>query len=113
MAESKREQLKSQIGRLPTGAGVYMFRDSRGRVLYIGKAKSVRARVRSYLSAERDPSPKQRQMAGRMASVESYVVESEAEALLLEWNLIREYHPPFNIQLRDDKSYPYIRVTLG
>ena len=113
MAESKREQLKSQIGRLPTGAGVYMFRDSRGRVLYVGKAKSLRARVRSYLSAERDPSPKRRQMARRIASLESYVAESETEALLLEWNLIREYHPPFNIQLRDDKSYPYIRVTLG
>jgi excinuclease ABC subunit C len=113
MAESKQEQLESQIGRLPAGAGVYMFRDSRGRVLYVGKAKSLRARVRSYLSAERDPSPKQRQMARRIVSVESYVAESEAEALLLEWNLIREYHPPFNIQLRDDKSYPYIRVTLG
>ncbi len=113
MAESKREQLQNQIGRLPAGAGVYMFRDSRGKVLYVGKAKSLRTRVRSYLSAERDPSPKQRQLARRMASVESYVVESEAEALLLEWNLIREHHPPFNIQLRDDKSYPYIRVTLG
>jgi excinuclease ABC subunit C len=59
MAESKQEQLESQIGRLPAGAGVYMFRDSRGRVLYVGKAKSLRARVRSYLSAERDPSPKE------------------------------------------------------
>lgn len=113
MAEPKREKLERQTSRLPAVAGVYLFRDSRGRVLYVGKAKSLRARVRSYLSADRDPSPKQRQLARRIASVESYVVESEAEALLLEWNLIREYHPPFNIQLRDDKSYPYIRVTLA
>jgi excinuclease ABC subunit C len=113
MSESNRDRLERQVVRLPVGAGVYMFRDRRGRVLYVGKAVSLRSRVRSYLRAQRDPSPKLRQLAGRIASVESYVVDSESEALLLEWNLIREYRPHFNIQLRDDKSYPYIRVTLG
>ena len=113
MSEPKQEQLERQVARLPAGAGVYLFRDRRGRVLYVGKAKSLRSRVRSYLRAESDPSPKLRQLARRIASLESFVVDTESEALLLEWNLIREYRPRFNIQLRDDKSYPYIRVTLS
>ena len=113
MSEPAAERLQQQMSHLPARPGVYMFRDARGRVLYVGKAKSLRARVRSYLGADRDPSPKVRQLARRIASFETYVVDSEAEALLLEWNLIREYRPRFNIQLRDDKSYPYIRVTLG
>ncbi len=111
MAET-RVALERQIRRLPAKAGVYLFRDRSGRVLYVGKAKSLRARVRSYLGAGQDASPRGRQLARQIASVESYVVESEGEALLLEWNLIREYHPRFNIQLRDDKSYPYIRVSV-
>lgn len=113
MSEQRREELECQVGRLPARAGVYLFRDMRGRVLYVGKAKSLRARVRSYLGVRQDAPAKVRQLARHIASLESYVVESEADALLLEWNLIREYRPRFNIQLRDDKSYPYIRVTLA
>lgn len=108
-----REKLTGQVARLPGVAGVYLFRDDRGRVLYVGKAKSLRSRVRSYLRADRDRSPKLRDLARHIAAVETFVLDSESEALLLEWNLIREYRPRFNIQFRDDKSYPYVRVTVG
>ena len=93
-----REKLKRQVARLPSVAGVYLFRDDQRRVLYVGKAKSLRSRVRSYLRADRDPSPKLRDLARHIATVETFVLDSESEALLLEWNLIREYRPRFNIQ---------------
>ena len=98
--------------RLPTRPGVYLFKDARGRILYVGKAKSLRARVRSHFAADPALSPRNRQMLSRVADVETIVVESEAEALLLEANLIKAHRPRFNIQLRDDKRYPYIKVTV-
>ncbi len=98
--------------RLPTRPGVYLFKDARGRILYVGKAKSLRARVRGHFSAEAAASAKNRQMLARVTDVETIVVASEAEALLLEANLIKAHRPRFNIQLRDDKRYPYIKVTV-
>ena len=102
--------LENQLKSLPTGPGVYLFKDAAGEVVYIGKAGSLRPRVRSYFSASRQ-SPKTREMMRHVASLDTIVVGSEAEALILEANLIKEYHPRFNIQLRDDKRYPYIKVT--
>ncbi len=102
--------LRDQLKNLPTRPGVYLFKDAKGDVVYVGKAGSLRARVRSYFSAS-GQSPKTREMMRHVVSLETIVVGSEAEALILEANLIKEYHPRFNIQLRDDKRYPYIKVT--
>ncbi|MCH7934507.1 MAG: excinuclease ABC subunit UvrC [Gemmatimonadetes bacterium] len=102
--------LKAQLKNLPTRPGVYLFKDAAGEVVYVGKASSLRPRVRSYFSVSKQ-SPKTREMMRHVVSLETIVVGSEAEALILEANLIKEYHPRFNIQLRDDKRYPYIKVT--
>jgi excinuclease ABC subunit C len=91
---------------------VYLFKDAHGAILYVGKAKSLRARVRNHFSAEGTISPKNREMIRRVADVDTIVVGSEAEALLLEANLIKAHRPRFNVQLRDDKRYPYIKVTV-
>lgn len=99
------------LGALPTAPGVYLFRDPRGEILYVGKAKSLRPRVRSYFRGDASHSVKTRELVRRVASLDTIVVGSEAEALILEANLIKEHHPRFNIQLRDDKRYPYLKVT--
>lgn len=104
--------LQAKLQHLPTQPGVYIFRDAAGEIIYVGKAKSLRARVRSYFNRGQDPSPKTRELVRRIADVETIVVGSEVEALLLEANLIKAHKPRFNIQLRDDKRYPYIKVTV-
>ena len=100
------------LDNLPTGPGVYMFRDEGGEILYIGKAKSLRARVRSYFRSRDGQGIRTRELVRRARDVETIVVGSEAEALLLESNLIKEHQPRFNVRLRDDKRYPYIKVTV-
>jgi excinuclease ABC subunit C len=100
------------LAKLSTKPGVYLFRDDRSRVLYVGKAKSLRSRVRSYFQREADLSAKNRELMRNVDSLETLVVGSEAEALILEANLIKEHQPRFNILLRDDKRYPYIKVTV-
>ncbi|MDP2956813.1 MAG: excinuclease ABC subunit UvrC [Longimicrobiales bacterium] len=100
------------LSNLSTKPGVYLFRDARGGVLYVGKAKSLRPRVRSYFRGEADQTAKTRELMRHVEGVETLVVGSEAEALILEANLIKENRPRFNILLRDDKSYPYIKVTV-
>ena len=101
------------VGRLPASPGVYLFRGTCGEVLYVGKARSLRARVRSYLARGGSPGIKTRELVRRTATLETLVVASEAEALILEANLIKEHQPRFNIQLRDDKKYPYVKVTVN
>ncbi|HKK08912.1 MAG TPA: excinuclease ABC subunit UvrC [Gemmatimonadota bacterium] len=108
-----RDALRAQAAELPARPGVYLFRGEDDEILYVGKAKSLRSRVRSYFARDPGRSLKVRELVRRARRVESIVSDSEAEALLLEWNLIREHEPRFNIQLRDDKSYPYIKVTVG
>lgn len=98
--------------RVPLGTGVYIFRAGDGEVLYIGKGKSLRRRVSTYLGGQAAPNLKVAELARRAATVETLVVGSEEEALILEASLVREHQPRFNIQLRDDKSYPHIRVTV-
>lgn len=96
---------------LPTAPGVYLFRNEKGEILYVGKAKSLRSRVRSYFRGDAGHSIKTRELVKRVASLDTIVVGSEAEALILEANLIKEHQPRFNLQLKDDKKYPYIKVT--
>lgn len=102
-----------KLPHLPESPGVYLWKDVEGQVLYVGKAKRLRSRVRSYWAQEHESSPKTRAMVRKVRDLETIVVPSEAHALILEATLIKEYHPRFNIALRDDKSYPYIRVTVN
>jgi excinuclease ABC subunit C len=103
---------RDRLAKLPTRPGVYLFRDERNQVLYVGKAKSLRPRVRSYFQREADLSAKNRELMKLVADLETIVVGSEGEALILEANLIKEHRPRFNILMRDDKKYPYIKVTV-
>src|SRR5919107_1878970 len=106
------EALIERIGHLPDSPGVYLWKDAGGTVLYVGKAKRLRSRVRSYYASDHVTSPKTRGLVQQIADLETIVVPTEAHALILEANLIKEYRPRFNIALRDDKSYPYIKVTV-
>jgi excinuclease ABC subunit C len=106
-----RENLEGTLAALPRKPGVYVFRDEQGDPLYVGKAKSLRSRVRSYFQRGNGRATIG-QLADRVADVEVIVTRNEAEALHLEQNLVKRYRPPFNIRLRDDKSFPYIAVTL-
>ncbi len=99
-------------GTIPTSAGVYRFRDATGRVVYVGKAKSLRSRLNSYFADLAALHPRTRQMVTTAASVEWTVVQTEVEALQLEYSWIKEYDPRFNVKYRDDKSYPSLAVTL-
>jgi excinuclease ABC subunit C len=109
-SEGRRTRLAEQRRALPDGPGVYLFRDGERRVIYVGKAKSIRKRVASHFS-----SPVTRgayEMVDAIDSVEFLLVSSEAEALLAEQNFIKQYRPRFNIRLRDDKSYPFIAISM-
>ena len=98
-------------GEIPTSPGVYRFRDAHGRVIYVGKAKSLRSRLSSYFQNPAQLHPRTRQMVNTGASVEWTVVNTEVEALQLEYAWIKEFDPRFNVRYRDDKSYPYLAVT--
>jgi excinuclease ABC subunit C len=106
------DAIAAKLPHLPDGPGVYMWKGRDGTTLYIGKAKRLRSRVRSYFSNDQLESLKTRHLVSLVADLETIVVPSEAHALILEANLIKEYRPRFNIALRDDKSYPYIKVTV-
>jgi excinuclease ABC subunit C len=108
-----RPALAAQRRALPDKPGVYLFRDAAGRVIYVGKAKSIRKRVASHFSKAQVPSsPGHAEMVAAVEAIECIVVASEAEALLAEQSFIKQYRPRFNIRLRDDKSYPFIAVSL-
>ncbi len=102
----------AKVPTLPDTPGVYLWKDSAGTVLYVGKAKRLRARVRSYFASDHEGSVKTQHLVRQVADLETIVVPTEAHALVLESNLIKEYRPRFNISLRDDKSYPCIKVTV-
>lgn len=104
------EQLKS----LPTKPGVYLMKDAAGEIIYVGKALNLRNRVRSYFHAQNAPitSPKLHQLVSQVAQIDFIVTGSEVEALILECNLIKKHRPRFNVRLKDDKRYPYIKITL-
>jgi excinuclease ABC subunit C len=107
------DQLQRKLDTLPEGPGVYLWKDAAGDVLYVGKAKRLRNRVRSYFATDFPTSPRNQLLQRLIADVETIVVPSEAQSLILENNLIKEYRPRFNVRLKDDKSYPSIAVTLS
>src|SRR5436190_5528316 len=117
MAPETADTLVEQRRKLPDQPGVYLFRDTRGRVLYVGKAKSVRKRVASHFvkaqgGGRGTGSVGHAEMIAAVDQIECVVVASEAEALLAEQSFIKQYRPRFNIRLRDDKSYPFIAISL-
>ena len=106
------DTIAAKLPHLPESPGVYLWKDADGVVLYVGKAKRLRSRVRSYLATDQLESVKTFALMRQAADLDTIVVPTEAHALILEANLIKEYRPRFNIALRDDKSYPYIKVTV-
>ncbi len=105
--------LEERLAALPESPGVYIHKDENGKVLYIGKARSLKSRVRSYFSKDGGHSPLTRKLARLVADIETIVTRNEKEALILENNLVKMHKPPFNIRLKDDKRYPYLKITLG
>jgi len=105
------DQLKSKLKNLPPSSGVYQFRSVDGTIIYIGKAKNLRNRVRSYFQSRTGLDQKRDILVSKISDLDIVVTDSEVEALLLENNLIKEYNPRYNIRLKDDKTYPYIVVT--
>ena len=110
--DSVAARLEDTLKGLPARPGVYLFRDRAGEVLYVGKAKSLRPRVRSYFQKSQDSRTAIQQLPERVADVEVIVTQNEVEALHLEQNLVKRHRPPFNVRLRDDKSFPYIAVSV-
>lgn len=104
---------RPSAGEIPQGPGVYRFRDEHGRVIYVGKAKNLRSRLNSYFASPQTLLPRTRAMVHTASGVEWTVVGSELEALQLEYTWIKEFNPRFNVMFRDDKSYPYLAVTMG
>ena len=103
--------LKEQLSSIPAKPGVYLMKDEKGKVIYVGKAVNLRNRVRSYFHASTDPSPKTHYLRQDIADLDFIVTASELEALILECNLIKKYQPRYNVRLKDDKRYPYIKIT--
>ncbi len=103
---------EERLKRVPEAPGVYLWKDAQGKLLYVGKSKRLRDRMRSYFGAPRGLSDKTRRLVSRIADFDIIVTQSELEALLLEMNLIKQHRPQYNILLKDDKSYPYIKVTV-
>lgn len=105
------EELRFKLDNLPKSPGVYQFKNVDGNIIYVGKAKNLRNRVRSYFQSKKGHDPKRDILVSKITDVELVVTDSEVEALLIENNLIKEHSPRYNIRLKDDKSYPYIVVT--
>ncbi|OPY55731.1 MAG: UvrABC system protein C [Pelotomaculum sp. PtaU1.Bin035] len=106
-------QLEEKLKQLPAKPGVYLFRDAGGEIIYVGKAVSLKNRVRSYFQHGAQYQPKTKLMLEKVAGLDFIVTDSEVEALILEQNLIKEHRPRYNVLLKDDKSYPYLKVTLN
>lgn len=106
-----KEVIEAKLALLPKQPGVYLFRDGRGRVVYVGKAKVLASRVRSYFRGPQPDDRRLRLLRRSIRTLDYIALASEAEALILESHLVKQYHPRFNIRLKDDKKYPYLRVT--
>ena len=104
-------ELEIKIQNLPQLPGIYQFKDATGKVIYVGKAKNLRNRVRSYFVKSQPPNPKLTALVSKIHDIEVIVTSSEVEALILEANLIKKLKPRYNVNLKDDKSYPYIAIT--
>lgn len=113
MASSKYEEIKEKVKEFPVQSGVYLMKNLADKIIYIGKAKNLRNRVRSYFNGNKDHTPKTRLLVQNICEVEYILTKTEVEAFLLEASLIKKHRPKYNIRLRDDKAYPYIRFTWG
>ncbi|MBI4283215.1 MAG: excinuclease ABC subunit UvrC [Chloroflexi bacterium] len=102
-----------QLKQLPASPGVYLMRDAEGNIIYVGKAASLHHRVRSYFTASQKLSPKTERMVARVNDLDFFVTNSEQEALILECNLIKRYRPHYNVRLKDDKAFPYLKINLN
>jgi excinuclease ABC subunit C len=105
--------ITEQLRGLPPTPGVYLFKDAEGNIIYVGKASSLRPRVSSYFGSGQKLTPKIRRMVSKVADLEYFVTASEQEALILELNLIKQHHPRYNVRLKDDKSFPYLKINLS
>ena len=105
--------LQQKIDQLPAEPGIYIYRNSRGQILYVGKARSLRQRVRSYFQEGRPQDPKTQHLVSEIADLEYIVTDNEVEALILESTLVKKNQPRYNIHLKDDKSFPYLKLTVG
>jgi len=104
--------IQTQLKALPSRPGVYLFKDNEGKVIYVGKAASLYHRVRSYFSPGTNLPPKLQRLVARISDFETIVTDSEQEALILECNLIKKYRPRYNVSLKDDKTFPYLKIDL-
>ena len=109
----QRDQLNRQIDRISTQPGVYLFKDRHGKIIYVGKARHLRKRVRSYFQAGRPHDPKTRVLVSRVAALDTIITHTEQEALILESNLIKRHRPRYNVVLKDDKRYPSLMLDLA
>ena len=107
------EAVREKLALLSSSPGVYLMKNAQGKIIYVGKAVVLKNRVRQYFQSNRNQSPKVRAMVAKVADFETILTGSEVEALILECNLIKKYRPRYNISLKDDKTYPYVKVTLG
>ena len=105
--------IEIKLASIPAGPGVYVYKDASGAPIYVGKARSLRSRVRSYFQDSRDLDPRLSQMLNSIGDMEFVVTDTEGEALALENNLIKQHKPRYNVLLRDDKTYPYIKLTIN
>jgi excinuclease ABC subunit C len=110
---TKAVTLTEKLSNLPTSPGVYLHKDDAGKIIYVGKAKNLRNRVRSYFQSGRGHDPKTRQLVRRIRDLEFIVTDNEVEALVLESNLIKQHRPRYNVLLKDDKQYPHIKLTIN
>ena len=110
--QERQARFKSRLDNLPTTPGVYIMRDSSGTIIYVGKAVNLRNRVRSYFGSLSGAAPKVGRMVSHIEDFEYILTDTELEALILENQLIKKHKPHYNVRLKDDKTYPYIRVTV-
>ncbi len=113
MSDAPLSKLDGKLEQLPTSPGVYMFKNGEGAILYVGKARVLKNRVRSYFLASHEGTFHKASMVAEIADLDILVTDSEGEALALENNLIKRHQPPYNVLLRDDKNHPYLKLTLG
>lgn len=105
--------ITEQLKQLPKSPGVYLMRDTEGNILYVGKAANLRNRVRSYFGSRQELTPKIQRMVDRVYDLDFFVTNSEQEALILEYNLIKRHHPHYNVRLKDDKTFPFLKISLN
>ena len=106
-------QLEGQLEALPSSPGVYLFKDEQGGIIYVGKAANLNNRVRSYFGAYSSLSSKIQQLVMKTSDIEFVITDSEQEALILECNLIKKYHPRYNVRLKDGKTFPYLKINFN